>query len=185
MKKTKVKFLIIGLVFGIALGAAGICAALYAARGEVDWRAYIEDVLLPNAVTALVTLGVVGVGVKPAINSVLSAAASFVGATASVRESAEEKAESTKRIEESREEFSRQSAENAERIEALSRESGERISELTAKLERAEQGVEDIKAILKLGFGCMDELVKKGSAKRIMKVGESEDGGDGEDGEKE
>ncbi len=172
-----IKNFIIGLILGIMLGTVAVCVVYYTTKENVNWIEYIENILLPNAVTALVTLGFIGIGVKPTIKTVVEAAARFISAAKAADESAERNAKNDEAIAESRKEFTEQSAANRKELTEQSAITAEKLAALETKLEGVERSEESIKQMLRLGFGNMDELVKKGSAKKIFKVGEKSNEG--------
>ena len=155
----KKKSFILGLLLGAILAGVALFAVYYALRGEGDWLEYVENTLLPNVVTAMSTVFVVYFGVRPTLKSVTSCAASFFSAEKSVALAAQRNAKTDEKIAESERKFTEQSAATEAKLEAFEKE-------LCSVKESSSQ----IKEMLKLGFGNMDELVKKGTSKNICKV---------------
>ena len=170
--KNKIKYILLGLMLGLIVGAVAMAAAFYLTEGstDVDFAAYVEDVLIPNVLTAVAAVGAMALAFKPQIDKICEAIASviekFKSATEDVRATAESSAESEIR---SLEGLSRV-AEFASAVEAVK----SAVDEAKALVTEVQGSSSEIKEMLRLGFGNSDELVRKGAAKRIMKIGAAE-----------
>ncbi len=172
----KLKYILLGFVIGALIAAVGLVALYYATRGDVDWSAYVEDVLLPNAVTAGTTLGIIGIGVSPYLKRMLEGVSGFFSATEKVNITAERGEESRAEIQASREEFlaavGEMRATLEERLVGMSAEITALKGEVATEFKRVECELDGACKMLGIGFGCMDELVGKGSARKIKEIEE-------------
>lgn len=145
MKSSKLKFFI-GLFVGIIIGALIACLVYFLTVGDVAWKEYIENEIVPNALVVLTSIGLIVSAAMPIIKRINASLGKFDKATKDVNDTVE----------------------NNGKNEA-------KIAELEGRLERIEKGVERTEEIVRLGFCNNDELVKKGYAKQIAKVGQDEE----------
>lgn len=170
--KNKIKYILLGVVLGLIMGAVAIAAVFYMTEGasDVDLAEYIEGVLIPNVLTAVAAVGTVALAFKPQIDRIADAIGKvidkFVGATEDVRATVESSAQSEA---EARESLSRV-AEFASAVEAVK----SAVDEAKTLVAEVQGSSGEIKEMLMLGFGNTDELVRKGKARQIMKIGERE-----------
>lgn len=172
----KLKYILLGFVIGALIAAVGLVALYYATRGRLDWSVYVEDVLLPNAVTAATTLGIIGIGVSPYIKRMLEGVSGFFSATEKVNITAERGEESRAEIEKSRNEFISEVGELRglllEELTGMREEIAALKGETETEFKRVEDELGGACKMLGIGFGNMDELVGKGSARKIKEVEE-------------
>ena len=145
MKSTKYKFFI-GLFVGIIIGALIACAVYFLTVGDVAWKEYIENEVIPNAVVVLTSVGMILAVAMPVVKNITCAVGKFDKATKDVSDTVENNGKNE-----------------------------EKIAELADKLERIEKGIANTEEIVRLGFCNNEELVKNGYAKAIAKVGKDED----------
>ena len=157
MKKGKT---IVFLALGFVLGAMAVIGIYFLTFGEVVWQEYVETKLIPNAVLALSSISALCVALLPIINKIQISLAKFNQATKDVNDAAKngEKIDSAviaqdKKISSFEERF--------DIIEGIFREE---IASLKVAAENTER-------ILRIGFCNTDELVRKGFAAEIGKVG--------------
>lgn len=183
-KKEKKKYgagrIVLCCVIAFIIGAVGMCGVFYVLRNhsDIDWQTYIEHTLIPNAIAIVAAIGTALLTLKPIITNIASVVTSvvdkFKSATEDVNATVTSSAKSEAEVYESRREIAELRAE----IEEI-RECAKLIPEALAVINETRTELINNTEISKLGFGSMGELVKKGSARRIMeyktaKVTESE-----------
>jgi len=172
----KLKYILLGFIIGALVCTVALAALLYMTKDSVDWHAYTEDVLLPNAVTAATTLGIIGIGVSPYLKRMLEGVAGFFSATEKVNETREQGEENAKSFAEAREQMAEElTAMKGDVLGALGKISlqlEESRAEQKTELETVERELGCACRMLDIGFTSMDELVKKGSARKIKEAEE-------------
>lgn len=150
------------------LGAFAMCGAFYALseHADVEWRSYIENTLIPNAIAIVTSLTATLLILRPAItnlvNTVIPVINSFRQATQDVNATVTSSAKSEAEVYESRREFNDIRAEIAE-----IRECAKLLPEAVAIINETRAELKANTEISKLGFGSMSELTKNGAARRI------------------
>ena len=137
---------VLGMVVGIIVCVLVVVGDVFLTVGDVAWKAYIENELAPNIVLALTTIGTILLAALPIISKVTSAVNNFKSATKDVNDTVANNSKNEKRI-----------------------------AELEERLDRIETASENTEKIARIAFCNMDELVKKGYANEIAKVGQDED----------
>ncbi len=143
--KGKGKFFF-GLLIGIVVGVLSTIGVYFLTIGEVAWKEYLENSLIPNIVLALTSISTILFAAMPIINRVSSALNMFKSATKDVNDTIV----------------------NNDKNE-------QRIAELEKSLGNIKTATNNTEKIVRLAFCNTDELVKKGFAKEIAKVGKDED----------
>ena len=141
----KSKF-IFWLLLGLAIGVLLACGIYFLTVGEVAWQEYIEQKLAPNAVIVFSSVGTILIAAIPIINKVLQAVDKFKQVTKDVNDTVA----------------------NNGKNEA-------RIANLEKRLGTIETVSKNTEKIVRLGFCNTNELVTKGYAAEIEKVGKSND----------
>ncbi len=141
--KGKTKF-VLGMVVGIIVGVLIACGVYYLTVGKVEWEEYIKNDLIPNAVTVLTAVGTICVAAIPVANKIIKAASKFNSATHDVKETVKNNSKNE-----------------------------DRIANLETSINRIESVAANTEQIVRLGFCNTDELVKKGYAVEIAKVGQN------------
>lgn len=149
--KGKVKF-VIGLLLGIIIGALIAVGVYFLTVGEVAWKEYVENSLIPNIVIALTSISAILVAAIPIISKVMSTLNSFKSATKDVNDTVANNGKTEKKVVE---------------LE-------ERIAGLEGCLGGIETSSKNTEQIVRIAFCNTDELVRKGYAKEIAKVGSNE-----------
>lgn len=149
--KGKVKF-ILGLFLGIIVGALITIGVYFLTVGEVAWKEYVENRLIPNIFIALTSISAIFVAAIPIIKKVWNAIENFKSATKDVNDTVANNGKTEKKV-----------AELEERIVGFE----ERFDGIETSSKNTEQ-------IVRIAFCNTDELVKKGYAKEIAKVGSNE-----------
>lgn len=149
--KGKVKF-ILGLLLGIIIGALIAIGVYFLTVGEVAWKEYVENSLIPNVVIALTSIGTICLAAIPIIKKVRNTIESFKSATKDVNDTVANNGKTEKKVVE---------------LE-------ERIAGLEECLDGIETSSKNTEQIVRIAFCNTDELVKKGYAKEIAKVGSNE-----------
>lgn len=147
----KVKF-IVGLLVGILAGVLIAIGVYFLTVGEVAWKEYVENSLIPNAVIALTSIGAILVAAIPIVSKVMTAVNAFTAATRDVNNTVANNGKTEEKVAE---------------VEA-------RIARLEGRLDGIEVSTVNTEQIVRLAFCNTDELVKKGYAKEIAKVGKDE-----------
>ncbi len=117
------------------------------------WKAYLKGEVVPVLATVISVVASVYVAISPALYKIKRRSEDFQRATADVNRA-------TGAVAVNREELSRAERELAETTRQMKEELGAYREELS-----------QVKRILRMGFSNQDELVIKGVAKRIAKVG--------------
>nr|DAL67680.1 MAG TPA: hypothetical protein [Caudoviricetes sp.] len=141
----------IGLLIGVVLGALIACGVYFLTVGDVAWQEYIEEKLAPNIVVALSSIGTILLAATPIISKVSSAVEKFKKATKDVNDTVENNGKNESRI-----------------------------ARLEERLGAIETSAKNTEKIVRLGFCNTNELVAKGYANEIAKVGGENEGQDEE-----
>ncbi len=155
--KTK---LILTAFLSFALGAAAAIGVYFLTVGEVAWQEYVETKLIPTVVLALSAISALCVAALPIINKIQASVAKFNQATSDVNATVE----NGKRTDAAIAAQDKKIAAFSERFDAMETLFVEGISSVRSTAENAEK-------ILRIGFGNTSELVHKGFAAEIAKVG--------------
>ena len=161
MKKTK---FFLGLFLGIILGALLAIGVYFLTVGEVAWKQYLEEKLVPAATATVTSLLLIYLGVAPVLKKVINTTSLFNKATDGVNTTAQNGKEMSNSIEQFKTDITKQFTEAVEAGVAKMKEQDERI-------KRIEQHSANTEEILRIGFGNTEELVNKGYATEIAKVG--------------
>lgn len=149
MKTVKWVWVLIALIFGMAAGVGGAIGVYYLTVGEVAWQSYLETELVPTVTSIASGISIILLAVMPVASRVLKAADKFVGATKEINTAVN----------------------NNEKTERKIKGIDERLTEIEKTTQNTEK-------IVRIGFGNMKELVVKGQAREIAKVGTKEEQSD-------
>lgn len=174
MKKTKI-FLTFILAFTLGVLTA-VGAYFYVVGegviGDVDLYEYIKTEVIPNAILALSSISALCVAAIPIIKRVELALSGFDKATKDVNDTVLSDREMLKKADEQKAEL--------ERIKGTVLSAVDEIrtlkEEILGSIAVAEKHVENIEEIVHIGFEEDAELVKRGIAAKIAKVGVEDDG---------
>ena len=154
MKKLKAIFLIL---VGFLIGASVAVGVYFLTEGDVSWKEYVESKLIPNITLALTTISALAIAAMPIISKVKGAVDKFDKATGDINDTVE----------------------NGKKTQGALDGQDKKLSDFEVRFDLLEQKIEpiaklagDIEKIARIGFGNMDELVKKGYAAEIAKVGD-------------
>lgn len=125
-------------------------------RTPEEWIVYIKEELIPLAVAILTAVAAVYVAISPILAKIKRASERFRDATADVNTATGTVRRNEKRIAEAEERFS------------------ERLAAMEAENHANREELQDIKEMLRLGLGNLNELVNKGQAYRILRIGKGE-----------
>lgn len=186
MTKTKRIILILSFFFVFAIMAFAIPSAVayaYAEGEEVeaveeqpsketteekDWTAWVKEELVPYAVLAISAIGTIIIGVSPILAKVKKASDKFKDATNDVNGTKENGEKSIQMIES----FSK----NTEaKLQGIAEDFSQKVKNFDERLTRIEQASANAEKIARIGFCNMEELVQKGYAAEIEKVGKSDE----------
>jgi hypothetical protein len=159
----KKKFFL-GLVIGIVLGGFLAIGVYFLTVGDVAWKQYLEEDLVPAATGAGSALCIIGFGVAPVLKKVLTAISLFNKATDGVMTTAKNGNEAKDSIEGFKKDIYEKLNETKDFVVATTKEQDDRN-------KRIEQLAINTQEILRIGFGNTEELVTKGYAAEIAKVG--------------
>lgn len=165
--KGKGKF-ILGFFLGIILGALIAIGVYFLTVGEVAWKEYVENELVPNAVLALTSIGLIVLSALPIIRKVMNAINGFNAATKDVNDTAKNGSDNAEKIEN----FTKEVGEN---LQGIADGFTESVKTLDERISRIEQSAQNTEKITRIGFGNTEELVKNGYAAEIEKVGKDEE----------
>lgn len=157
MKKLKIFFLIL---LGFVLGACAAVGVYFLTVGDVAWHEYVETKLAPNIMLALTTISSLAIASIPIISKVQDSLSRFNKATEDINDTVGKGRHTQESIEEQDKRISKLD----ERFNSLER----KIDDKMLPIEKATSNTEDI---VRIGFCNMEELVKKGYATEIEKVG--------------
>lgn len=146
----KTRFMV-GILIGIIIGGLFACAIYFLTMCDVAWQEYIEEKLAPNIILVLSSIGTILLVATPVIKRVSSAVEKFKKATKDVNDTVENNSKNENRI--------------------------ARLEERLGAIETAAKNTEKI---VRLGFCNTNELVTKGYANEIAKVGGEDEGQDEE-----
>lgn len=155
-------------IIAFIIGAVVMCAAFYVLENktDVDWAAYIENVLIPNGIAIVVAIGTTCLALKPIIDKialvVTSVVDKFKQATDDVNATVSSSARSEEEVYQSRREIS-EMKQSIEDIKTLVSD----MPEAMKVMRETRRGVAENNEMSRLGFGSMNELVKNGAARRI------------------
>ena len=161
MKKFKI---FLALLIGFIVGVLGACGVYFATVGDVAWEIYIKEMIVPNVVLALTTIIALWVAASPIIKKVLSALGLFNQATSDINKTVENGNESKNSVATMSQEIKEGFTQICNDIKAEFKEHKETI-------HRIDEATSNTEEITRIGFGNMDELVNKGYAAEIAKVG--------------
>ena len=160
MKKKFCLSIFIGMMIGI-LFSIGV---YFLTVGEVAWEQYLEEKLVPAATATISSLLLIYFGVAPVLKKVINTTLLFNKAADNVNATVQNGKEANNSIEQFKQDIAKQINEAVESGVAKMKEQDERI-------KRIELHSSNTEAILRIGFGNTEELVKKGYASEIAKVG--------------
>ena len=146
MKTVKWVWVLLAAVLGMAVGVGGAIGVYYLTVGEVAWQSYLETELVPTVTSIASGISIILLAVLPVASRVLKAADKFVVATKEIKSTVDS-----------------------------SEESEAKIKSMGTRLEEIEKAVHNTEKIVRIGFGNMKELVVKGQAREIAKVGTVEE----------
>ena len=124
------------------------------------WKTYITEKIVPGIIFIVTTLLSIYLGVYPKLNSVQLASEKFKSATDDVNAT------------------NKRSEEYEKKMEALYSQYDEKMKKYESRLESIEKHAKNTEDIIRLGFGNITELVVKGYATEIAKVGKESEEGD-------
>lgn len=163
MKNSKLK-IILALLIGLIVGVLGACGVYFATVGQVAWEIYIKEMIVPNVVLALTTIIALWVAASPIIKKVLSALGLFNQATTDINKTVEKGKESKDNIESMTQNIK-------EGFDKICNDIKTEFKEHKETVQRIDKATTNTEEITRIGFGNMDELVNKGFAAEIAKVG--------------
>ncbi|MBQ8178310.1 MAG: hypothetical protein IJ033_03860 [Clostridia bacterium] len=135
---------------GGLLGGVGISAIVYLlTKGNVDWENYLTAELMPALVSTTASIGALALAVTPIINKINGTTSLFTQATKDVNESVA----------------------NTKESQQVLAEREERIASFQEEQKELREAVNNMNTMIRIAFTNMDELVRKGMAKEINKVG--------------
>lgn len=161
MKKTKVFIL---FVLGVTLGALLAVGVYFLTVGEIAWQEYVETKLIPNVTLALSAISALCVAALPIVSKVQIAVSKFEKATGDVNATVEKDKSVVQTIEEYKTELNNLITE----LKTLK-------GDVEASIAPVKKKVENIEKVVHIGFCNNEELVKKGYAHEIEKVGEEDE----------
>lgn len=153
MKKLKAILLIL---VGFLLGALTAVGVYFITVGEVAWKEYVETTLIPNITLALTTISALAVAALPIIAKVKGAVDKFDKATGDINDTVENGRMTEGKL-----------SEQDRRLNHFN----ERFDSLENKLVPIQKSADNTEKIVRIGFCNTDELVRKGYAAEIEKVG--------------
>lgn len=134
-----------GFIAGI--GASALIYLL--TKGNVDWENYLTAELMPALVSTTASIGTLALAVSPIIKKVVGVTSLFSQATKDVNESVA----------------------NTKESQQILAEREERIASFQQEQKELREAVNNINTMLRIAFTNTDELVRKGMANEINKVG--------------
>lgn len=157
MKKSKVVIL---FILGIVIGALAAVGVYFLTVGEVAWQEYIETKLIPNITLALSAISALCVAALPIIAKVETAVSKFKQATDDVNATVDNDKTVVQTI-----------GEYSTKLDVLVTELKTLKTDVESIIAPVAKKVENIEKVVHIGFCNNEELVKKGYAHEIEKVG--------------
>lgn len=182
MTKTKRIFLVLSFFFVFAIMAFAVPASVACAyaeeagieqnevqpSAESDWGAWVEEELVPSIVLVVSGALTIYIAISPILVKVKKASDKFKEATNDVNCTAKNGDENAKKIEAFTNEASA-------KLQGVANDFMEKIKSFDERISRIEQSSQNTEAITRIGFGNMEELVQKGYAAEIEKVGKNDE----------
>ncbi|MEG2450613.1 MAG: hypothetical protein RSB09_02650 [Clostridia bacterium] len=106
------------------------------------WQKYIEEEIVPGVILVITAIGSIYIAISPILSKVKKASGKFESATVDVNAATSNTIENSKKV-----------------------------ASLEDRLDKIEKATANTEEILRIGFGNLDELVTKGYANEISKVG--------------
>ena len=169
MRKLKI---FLSLILAFSLGILAAIAVYFYTQGDVAWNEYIETELIPSATAALAYIFAACVAAMPIIKRINDTIISFNQATKDVNTTVDTDKKLMSNVEEFKAEMRREISASVSKLDAAVAEiqsTKVQMDELIAPVARAAQNTEEI---VRIGFGEDTDLVKRGIAAVIAKVGE-------------
>ena len=168
MKKGKAfAIFLIGLVLGV-LGAAGV---YFLTVGQVAWEIYLEEELIPSAVTVISAVGALAVVAIPIINRVSLELNKFGAATNDIRQTVELGKKTDGALEAQDKLIADAIAAQDEKIAAFGKDFEDLKRLINERTVPLVSSIENTEKIVRLGFCNLNEVVEKGYAVEIQRVG--------------
>ena len=175
--KRRVALLVLILMFSVGM-AITVSAAGESADAkwweEIDWGDLMQNKVVPAAVTGITLIGSVYVAWITTVNKIKAASTRFEKAADDV-EAANKVSKDAKTVADKAvvdaERFRR---EQDGRLARLEQRQADELCRMREEMKEVSGNVEKLREMMAVGFGNLDELVAKGSAREIMKI--SEDG---------
>ncbi len=144
-----------------------------------EWKELITNKVIPIVVFAITAIGGVYVAIAPVLNKMRNASGNMEKSTGGINHAAEASRQAVEKIddfradiEKSMQEFSdlieKILAENQDNFRAISALTEQKVEDMRERLEQMKSEMGNMEAMLTVGFGNSDELVRKGYAKVIF-----------------
>lgn len=144
-----------------------------------DFETIITQKVIPIVVFAITAIGGVYVAIAPVLNKMRNASGNMEKSTGGINHAAEASRQAVEKIddfradiEKSMQEFSdlieKILAENQDNFRAISALTEQKVEDMRERLEQMKSEMGNMEAMLTVGFGNSDELVRKGYAKVIF-----------------
>ena len=144
-----------------------------------EWKELITNKVIPIVVFAITAIGGVYVAIAPLLNKMRNASGNMEKSTGGINHAAEASRQAVEKIddfradiEKSMQEFSdlieKILAENQDNFRAISALTEQKVEDMRERLEQMKSEMGNMEAMLTVGFGNSDELVRKGYAKVIF-----------------
>ena len=144
-----------------------------------DWKELITNKVIPIVVFAITAIGGVYVAIAPVLNNMRNASGNMEKSTGGINHAADASRQAVEKIdafradiEKSMQEFSvlieKILAENQDNFRAISALTEQKVEDMRERLEQMKSEMGNMEAMLTVGFGNSDELVRKGYAKVIF-----------------
>lgn len=184
MTKTKRIFLILSFLFVFAIMAFAIPSTVALAYAEEegveaveeqpseevtegkDWAAWVKEKLVPAIVLVVSGALTIYIAISPILVKVKKASDKFKEATKDVNDTARNGDDNAKKIEAF-------TTEASAKLQAISDDFTNKFRAIDERISRIEQSSQNTEAITRIGFGNMEELVQKGYAAEVEKVGKN------------
>ncbi len=152
--------MIVWLMIGLVIGVLGAVGVYFLTVGEVAWQEYFETKLIPNVVIVISAIGSLSVVALPIISKVQLALEKFNKATTDISLTVE----NGKKTDDTLTCYDNKIATFNERFNLLETKLDNTLIPLITNINRIDE-------VCKIGFCNMDELIQKGYATEINKVG--------------
>lgn len=163
MKKLKI---ICEILISYIAGIGSAIGVYFTTETNLDWRTYLETVLMPNIVAAVAAIVSLYIAALPVLNLIKKAAQKFTSATEGIINTQNADKQNLKLLQM----YEKRINSFEEKMSEIDNTVAEGIKGIDSKIEEISCDAKKIERMSMIGFGNMSELVRGGYASKIGKV---------------